>query len=161
MPSSHGFRQAAERVTPAFPDPQWFIALGRLMEAKGDRFLRLGFAEVRFCVRLLDDAGGQAEPITGIELEGYRISRALPVEDITQFDPDFTIAGPRAVWQRLLAEIARDGHPELRRTLNSLVLIGDELWLESSDQLREDKFYRFNQTLQELFNLASHLPSSP
>jgi hypothetical protein len=42
----------------------------------------------------------------------------------------------------------------LRHTLNSLALIGEELWLESADQLREDKFYRFNQTLQELFNLA-------
>jgi hypothetical protein len=42
--------------------------------------------------------------------------------------------------------------------LSSLALIGDELWLESDDQLREDKFYRFNQTLQELFNLAAQLP---
>ena len=145
-------------MNPAFPDPRWFDALGRLMEAEGDRFLRLGFAEVRFCIRVLDGGSALPEAVTGIEIEGYRISRALPVEDITQFDPDFTIAGPRAVWQRLLAEIARDGHPEFRRTLNSLVLIGDELWLESSDQLREDKFYRYNQTLQELFNLASHLP---
>jgi len=35
--------------------------------------------------------------------------------------------------------------------------MGDELWLESSDQLREDKFYRYNQTLQEFLNLASEL----
>jgi hypothetical protein len=49
--------------------------------------------------------------------------------------------------------------PELRHTLNSLALIGDELWLESADQLREDKFYRFNQSLQELFNLAAQLPT--
>ena len=49
------------------------------------------------------------------------------------------------------------GRPELRHTLSSLALIGEELWLESIDQLREDKFYRFNQTLQELFNLAAKL----
>ena len=59
----------------------------------------------------------------------------------------------------MLDEIARNGRPELRHTLNSLALIGDELWLESTDQLREDKFYRFNQSLQELFNLAAHLPA--
>jgi len=63
------------------------------------------------------------------------------------------------VWRRMLDEIARDGRPELRHTLNSLALIGDELWLESADQLREDKFYRFNQSLQELFNLAAQLPA--
>lgn len=37
------------------------------------------------------------------------------------------------------------------------MLIGEEMWLESSDQLREDKFYRFNQTLQKLFNLAAKI----
>jgi hypothetical protein len=37
--------------------------------------------------------------------------------------------------------------------------MGEEMWLESSDQLREDKFYRYNQTLQELLNLASRLPA--
>jgi hypothetical protein len=36
--------------------------------------------------------------------------------------------------------------------------VGEELWLESTDQLREDKFYRFNQTLQELLNLAARVP---
>jgi hypothetical protein len=34
------------------------------------------------------------------------------------------------------------------------------MWLESTDQFREDKFYRFNQTLQEILNLASHLPAT-
>jgi len=47
----------------------------------------------------------------------------------------------------------------LRHTLSSLALVGEELWLESTDQLREDKFYRFNQTLQELLNLASKVPA--
>jgi hypothetical protein len=57
----------------------------------------------------------------------------------------------------MLEEIARNGRPELRHTLNSLALMGDELWLESVDQLREDKFYRFNQSLQEFFNLAAQV----
>jgi hypothetical protein len=59
--------------------------------------------------------------------------------------------------RRVSTPRARSGCPELRNTLNSLTLIGDELWLESADQLREDKFYRFNQSLQELFNLAARL----
>jgi hypothetical protein len=59
------------------------------------------------------------------------------------------------VWRRMLEEIARCGRPALRHTLSSLVLVGDEMWLESGDQLREDRFHRFNQTLQELFNLSA------
>ena len=49
----------------------------------------------------------------------------------------------------------------MRHTLSSLALMGEELWLESPDQLREDKFYRYNQTLQESFNLAAKLPDKP
>ena len=55
--------------------------------------------------------------------------------------------------------ILDSGRPQLRHTLSSLALVGEELWLESTDQLREDKFYRFNQTLQELLNLASKVPA--
>ena len=59
----------------------------------------------------------------------------------------------------MLTEIIESGRPSLRHTLSSLALVGDEMWLESTDQLREDKFYRFNQTLQEMLNLASRLPT--
>ncbi len=142
----------------AIPEPQWFLALGRLMEAEGELFRRIGYAEVRFAVRVLSDDGSRTEAITGIEINGYELSRALTLNDATEFDRDFVICGPRAVWQRMLDEIERNGQPELRHTLSSLALIGEELWLESADQLREDKFYRFNQTLQELFNLAARLP---
>jgi len=143
---------------PAFPEPGWFLALGRLMEAEGESFRRLGFAEVRFAVRVLDDDSGEIEQTTGIEIGGYTLSEAAALDGVEGFDPDFTICGRRATWKRLLDEIKRSGRPEMRHTLSSLALVGEELWLESSDQLREDKFYRYNQTLQELFNLAAKLP---
>jgi hypothetical protein len=34
-------------------------------------------------------------------------------------------------------------------------VIDEELWLESADQLRDDKYYRYHQTLQELLNLSA------
>jgi len=142
----------------AFPEPAWFLALGRLMEAEGELFRHLGYAEVRFAVRVLADQDDRVECTTGLEIDGYRLGRAVTLDDTAPFDPDFIICARRAIWQRMLAEIARDGHPELRHTLSSLALVGDELWLESSDQLREDKFYRVNQTLQEIFNLAAKFP---
>jgi hypothetical protein len=93
--------------------------------------------------------------MTGVVFDGYRLTQATALEQASDFDSDFVIVGRAATWDRMLDEIRRDGRPNLRHTLNSLVLIGEEMWLESSDQLREDKFYRFNQTLQEFFNLAS------
>lgn len=140
-----------------FPDAQWFLALGRLMEAEGEIFRRLGYAEVRFAVRVVAPGGG-SECETGVELDGYALTRAVALDGAAGFDRDFTICAPRAVWDRMLDEIARNGRPEARHTLSSLALVGDELWLESDDQLREDKYYRYNQTLQELFNLSSKIP---
>ena len=39
---------------PSFPEPGWFLALGRLMAAEGELFRRLGYAEVRFAIRVLE-----------------------------------------------------------------------------------------------------------
>jgi hypothetical protein len=154
-------------MAPKFPEPQWFLALGRLMAARGELFRRIGYVETRFIVRVLpdqdggNDDGGGEEQNTGVAMQGYALTdaAALAPGAAVSFDADFTICARRAVWRRMLDEIARGGRPELRHTLNSLALIGDELWLESADQLREDKFYRFNQSLQELFNLAAELPA--
>ncbi len=145
---------------PSFPEPQWFMALGRLMEAEGPLFQRLGYAETRFVVRVIPDNGGNGgEKLVGVVIDGYRLLEAKVVDDINAFDPDFVICAKRSVWNRMLSEIAESGRPSLRHTLSSLALVGEEMWLESSDQLREDKFYRYNQTLQELLNLASRLPA--
>jgi hypothetical protein len=145
---------------PSFPEPAWFLALGRLMEAEGPLFQRLGFAETRFAVRVMPDEGDNGgEHRVGLVIDGYRLSDAKTIDQLETFDPDFVICARRSVWNRMLHEIAETGRPSLRHTLSSLALMGEEMWLESSDQLREDKFYRYNQTLQELLNLASHLPA--
>lgn len=139
-----------------FPTPEWFLALGRMMAAEGEVFRRLGYAEVRFVVRVLDDSG-KVQTATALEIDGYTLTRAFTL-DGKPFDADFAICASRAVWTRMLDEIAHEGRASLRHTLSSLALVGDELWLESDDQLREDKFYRYNQTLQELFNLSARIP---
>lgn len=131
------------------------------MEAEGALFLRLGYAETRFVVRVIpDDSINGGERLIGIAIDGYRMISASQVDDLDSFDADFVICAKRSVWDRMLAEIAESGRPSLRHTLSSLALLGEEMWLESTDQLREDKFYRFNQTLQEMLNLASRLPAS-
>lgn len=144
---------------PRFPEPQWFMALGRLMEAEGALFQRLGYAETRFAIRVLPDhAGNGGDTLVGLVLDGYRLAEAVTIDDLDAFDADFAICAKRSVWDRMLSEIAESGQPSLRHTLSSLALVGEEMWLESVDQLREDKFYRYNQTLQELLNLAAKLP---
>ncbi len=143
---------------PSFPEPAWFLALGHLMEAQGALFQRLGYAETRFVVRVMpDESGNGGETLVGVAIDGYRVLEAKIVSDLEAFDPDFVICAKRSVWNRMLSEIVESGRPSLRHTLSSLALVGEEMWLESTDQLREDKFYRYNQTLQELLNLAAQL----
>ena len=143
---------------PSFPEPAWFLALGRLMEAEGPLFQRLGFAETRFVIRVIPyTEGNGGETLVGLIIDGYRLASAALISDLKAFDPDFVICAKRSVWNRMLDEIAESGRPSLRHTLSSLALMGEDMWLESSDQLREDKFYRYNQTLQEYLNLASRL----
>ena len=143
---------------PSFPEPSWFLALGRLMEAQGAVFQRLGYAETRFAVRIVpDEANNGGEIVVGLVIDGYQLTEAANIADLEEFDPDFVICAKRSIWNRMLAEITGTGRPEMRHTLSSLALVGEEMWLESNDQLREDKFYRYNQTLQELLNLASQL----
>jgi len=144
----------------AFPDSDWFLTLGKLMNAEGELFRRLGYAETRFAVRVVPNSTGNGgDRIVGLVIDGYQLTEAKPVADLNEYDPDFVICGKREIWDRMLDEIAEHGRPQLRHTLSSLALVGEELWLESTDQLREDKFYRFNQTLQELLNLASKVPA--
>ncbi len=142
---------------PAFPDPEWFQQLGRLMETESELFRRLGYAETRFVISVLSDGNGLADRHVGVAIEGYQLTRAIGLDDLQDFDPDFAICGSYSVWRRILDEIVELGRPQLRHTLSSLALVGEELWLESTDQLREDKFYRYNQTLQEMFNLSARL----
>jgi hypothetical protein len=143
-------------VSALFPEPEWFRALGRLMEAEGERFRRIGYAETRFVINVIPDEGGAARAV-GLVLDGYRLADAVALDDPWAFEPDFIVNAKRSVWEKMLREIAAKGHPQLRSTLNSLALMGEQVWLESSDQLREDKFYRYNQTIQEFFNLAQRL----
>jgi hypothetical protein len=148
-------------MTAQFPEPEWFLALGRLMQAEGELFRRLGYAETRFAVRVIPDDGDESAPgrLVGMVIDGYTLARAQTLDDLAAFDPDFVICARSAVWNRMLDEIKRTGRPELRHTLSSLALVGEGMWLESSDQLREDRFYRYNQTLQEMLNLAARSES--
>ncbi len=129
------------------------------MQSEGELFRRLGYAETRFAVRIIpDNVSNGGDRIVGLTIDGYRLTEVKPIADLNEFDPDFVICGKREIWDRMLKEIVENGRPDLRHTLSSLALVGEELWLESTDQLREDKFYRFNQTLQELLNLAAKVP---
>jgi len=60
---------------PRFPEPEWFLALGRLMAAQGELFRRIGYVDTRFIVRVLPEEGpGAGELNVGVVMQGYALA---------------------------------------------------------------------------------------
>ena len=72
---------------PSFPDSRWFLTLGQLMQAEGELFRRLGYAETRFAVRVVpNNMGNGGDQIVGLVIDGYQLTEAKPVEDLNEYD---------------------------------------------------------------------------
>ena len=71
------------------------------------------------------------------------------------------LEGDYAAWKEMVENIHQNGHADLTHTLNYLTLPDWPLRLvpvdEGEGQLDVDRFYRYNQTLQEFFDEAAAL----
>lgn len=67
---------------------------------------------------------------------------------------DCWLEGDVEHWQ---ANIVDHGHAVDEWTLNTLTLFGDRISLHATDPMGEDRFHRFNQTLQEFIDAAARL----
>ncbi len=62
---------------PSFPDSAWFLTLGQLMQAEGELFRRLGYAETRFAVRVVpNNTSNGGDQIVGLVIDGYLAASA-------------------------------------------------------------------------------------
>lgn len=132
-----------------FPSDAWF---GRLVAAAYDdpeAFERLGFADLRLAVAVVD---GDATRRFGIVLDGYDVDYVGEVTDDLEFAPDATVVGPVDVWREMVDNIDAHGGADNEHTLNRLTLAGVPLSVEAVDPMGRDKFYRYAETLQMLFD---------
>ncbi|HEX4905764.1 MAG TPA: hypothetical protein VFU93_09955, partial [Acidimicrobiales bacterium] len=60
-------------------------------------------------------------------------------------------------WQAMFDCIGANGHAVDQWTLNTLTLFGDRISLHAADPMGEDRFSRFNQTLQEFVDASARL----
>lgn len=137
-----------------FPSVEWFQALRDLSLKDIDRFKRLGFCDCTVGISVESDGANEAAQGFVLTFDGYTCSQiresARPREEA-----DFTLAAPHSVWQEMIDNIRENGEADLRHTLNYLSLPSVPLRLVAADQLKEDLFYRYNQTLQEFFNQSA------
>ena len=132
-----------------FPSDAWFGRLAAAAYDDPETFARLGFAELRLAVEVVGD--GRARRF-GIVLDGYDVEYAGELTDELEFAPEATITGPIDAWREMVENIDAHGGADNEHTLNRLTMAGVPLTVEAVDPMGRDKFYRYAETLQTLFD---------
>lgn len=137
---------------PEFPSGGWFDGLVGDVGRRPDEYERLGFADCRFAVEVVDESG--KTEWFGLVLDGYDIRSEGELADLDAFGADVVLSGPRDAWLEMVANIAEHGSADRGHTLNALSIAAYPLCARSSDPMGRDKFYRYAETLQTLFDSA-------
>ncbi len=143
---------AGTGLLPDFPSSAWFDALVGDVDRRRKEYERLGFADCRFAVEVVDDRGTCRW--FGLVLDGYDIISEGELDRLEPFAPDVVLSGPHAAWTEMVANIVRHGGADRAHTLNALSIAGFPLSARSPDPVGRDKFYRYAETLQTLFDSA-------
>lgn len=136
-----------------FPSPTWFDQMVADTGARPDLYRRLGFADFRLVLKVLDD--GRARSY-GLSFDGYDVSFEGELDDLDAFGADATLEGDLETWQEMIRNILRNGRADSAHTLNALTIAETPLKVSSPDPLGRDKFFRYAETLQTLFDSLGH-----
>lgn len=147
----------------AFPSLAFFQALQTLMRQEETRFRRLGFIDTTFGVHIIDPHGQEWRYLLTFEVFECR-----DVQEVTDFDlatSDFVLKGNLAAWAEMIENIHQHGGADVAHSLNTLTHFGEQLQVVYDDPDNRDKLFRFQESIQEFFDLANTLdiafPSTP
>jgi len=132
-----------------FPSDACFEAMVADARERRDVYNHLGFADFRLAVEVRD---ANATRHYGLVLDGYDALYAGELGDLAAFRPDAVIAGTPSTWQDMMDNIVGNGGADGTHTLNALSIAEDPLQVRSDDPLGRDKFFRYAETLQTLFD---------
>lgn len=136
-------------------DASWFEVMAEDSRNRPDVYHRLGFGDLRLVFEETDDSGVRC---FGLVLDGYDVVAAGQLEDVESFHPDAVISGTREAWDEMAANIVHHGGADLAHTLNALSIAETPLKVSSPDPLGRDKFFRYAETLQTLFDSLARQP---
>lgn len=131
----------------------FFDELAAAMAADPERYERLGDIDLELALvmrRADGDDFGVRLSFHGITCDG-----AVEIGDGEQQLADCWLDGSIADWQAMFENISANGHAVDQWTLNTLTLFGDRISLHAADPMGEDRFHRFNQTLQEFVDASA------
>ncbi|HXG19671.1 MAG TPA: hypothetical protein VNN62_11445 [Methylomirabilota bacterium] len=139
----------------AFPSLAFFQALQTLMRQEEARFRRLGFIDVTFGVEIVEPHGQ-----TWCYLLTFEVFECREVAAVAGFDLpsiDFVLQGDMAAWVEMLQNVQQHGGADVTHSLNTLTHFGERMHVLYDDPDNRDKLFRFQESIQEFFDLASTL----
>lgn len=134
-----------------FPSLEWFEAVQALVN-EDTEFRTLGSIDTKMGVKSGSD-------IFVITFQAFKCMEVTTGTDDDLFELDFYLDMPPETWQEMLANIKANGVADHQHTLNTLDLrLPDGLSTNATgDQFKADMFFRYNESLQQFFNLSSRL----
>ncbi len=153
----------SEDIEVAFPSLAFFDRLRQLMNTQPAKYGQLGWCDIRVLCAVMADDPLPEDEYYGLVFDTFectdveRVVAGSPAEAMVAFDADCVLEAYYSTWKEMVDVIASNGAADLTHTLNYLTLPDVPMRAWGPDQERADKFFRYNQTLQEFFNDASVL----
>jgi len=119
------------------------------------RFRRLGFIDTTFGVHVVGPNGQEWRYLLAFEVFDCREVNEVHGFDLTAID--FVLKGDLSAWVEMLENIKQHDGADVTHSLNTLTHFGERLVMLYDDPDDRDKFFRFQESLQEFFDLASKL----
>lgn len=141
-------------VTARVDSVELFERLADRMAAESERFERLGDVEMDLALVMRKGQGGEGFRVL-LQFRGITCDAVVEIAEGQERSADCWLDGALEDWEAMFSDIGRHGHATGGWTLNSLTLFGDRIGLCATDPVGEDRFHRFNQTLQEFFDGAA------
>lgn len=134
-----------------FPSLQWFEAVQALVN-EDPEFRRLGSVDTKMGVKSGSD-------IFLMTFQAFKCLEVSAGTDDDLFELDFYLDMPPETWQEMLTNIKENGAADHQHTLNTLDLrLADGLSSNATgDQFKADMFFRYNESLQQFFNLSAQI----
>jgi hypothetical protein len=138
-----------------FPSVAFFQTLQSAMRQEAARFRRLGFIDTTFGIHITTPAGQNWRYLLTFEVFDCRDVTEVQEFDLTAID--FVITGDLAAWTEMLQNIRQHEGADVAHSLNTLTHFGERMTIEYDDPDNRDKFFRFQESIQEFFDLAHRL----
>ena len=141
-----------------FPSEERFRLLQSAMDANLEKYRKLGSIEFTLYVKINYD--DERSEIYKLVFDGYRCAEVKQVDtpELGAGRDAAVLDGDYETWKDMVADILANGGASLKQTLNYLTLPDTPLliWSEGDEaQLDVDRFYRYNESLQQFFDAAA------